>query len=269
MIFSYEYFINLLYSKIKSDDSFYYELLVTVVKNPNRYTGNFRLSNVKTKLIQNVTQSREIKFGDFMEEIITDYIEKIGYINISKNIGFDTEGNILSADQVFKKDSTIYLIEQKIRDDHDSTKKRGQYDNFRKKYTLLKNNYPDYNINAIMWFIDDSLVKNKRYYLNELSAEKMSNVTLNIVYGGALFTEILNHKEVWNEICSYLLKNKQDRSNEILNIPDFDTSPEILTALKKLKKYEPKLYNKLMSTNSKYIQLRKELFPTGYNLSLI
>lgn len=125
MILSYEYFINRLNSKVKSDDSFYYDLLITVIKNPNRYTGNFRLSNAKTKLIQNVTQSREIKFGDFMEEIITEYIEKMGYINLSKNIGTDAEGNPLSADQVFKKESTIYLIEQKIRDDHDSTKKRG------------------------------------------------------------------------------------------------------------------------------------------------
>ena len=67
--FTYEHFIDKLNAKIKSDESFIYELLVTAVKNPNRYTGIFRLSNAKTKLIQNVTQSREIKFGDFMEEI--------------------------------------------------------------------------------------------------------------------------------------------------------------------------------------------------------
>lgn len=123
MIKTYNEFINLLNKKIKSDEQFVYELLITVIKNPNRYTGIFRLSNAKTKLIQNVTQSREIKFGDFMEEIITDYIFDMGYKNIDKNIGCDEEGNALSADQVFIKDKTLYLIEQKIRDDHDSTKK--------------------------------------------------------------------------------------------------------------------------------------------------
>lgn len=112
--------------------------MVTVVKNPNRYTGIFRLSNAKTKLIQNVTQSREIKFGDFMEEI-----------------------------------------------------------------------------------------------------------------------------------CAYLLKNKQERSNEILYIPDFDTSEEIFLALKKLKRCEPTLYRKLISNTPAYAQLRNELFPTKYNLNRV
>ena len=86
MIITYEDFIFILNSKIKSDDEFFYELLCTVVSNPNRYTGIFRLSSAKTKLIQNVTQSREIKFGDFMEDIITKYIEKIGYKNYTRHL---------------------------------------------------------------------------------------------------------------------------------------------------------------------------------------
>ncbi len=269
MIITYDRFIERLNNRIKSDASFFYELLVTVVKNPNRYTGIFRLSNAKTKLIQNVTQSREIKFGDFMEEIVTEYIEKMGYINLNKSIGTDAEGNALSADQVFRKQDTVYLIEQKIRDDHDSTKKRGQYENFRKKYTLLRSKYPDCNINATMWFIDDSLVKNKNYYLGEARAERTPNVEKNIFYGGDLFSELFGRIDVWTEICSYLLKNKQERSNDILNIPDFDTSDEILEALRKLKRNEPSLYRKLISSAPEYVQLRNELFPTKHNLNKV
>lgn len=269
MIMTYEHFIERLNNRVKSDDSFFYELLVTVVKNPNRYTGIFRLSNAKTKLIQNVTQSREIKFGDFMEDIITEYIASMGYTNLDKNIGTDTEGNALSADQVFRKGNTVYLIEQKIRDDHDSTKKRGQYENFRKKYTLLHRKYPDCCINATMWFIDDSLVKNKNYYTGEASAENTPSVTKNIFYGGDLFSNLFGRMDVWNEVCSYLLRNKQERSDEILNIPDFDTSNEILDALRKLKRNEPTLYRKLLSSTPAYVQLRNELFPTNHNLSRI
>ena len=269
MIMTYEHFIQKLNNRIKSDDSFFYELLVTVVKNPNRYTGIFRLSNAKTKLIQNVTQSREIKFGDFMEEIVTEYIACMGYTNLDKSIGTDTEGNALSADQVFRKGNTVYLIEQKIRDDHDSTKKRGQYENFKKKYTLLHHKYPDCQINATMWFIDDSLVKNKNFYLGEAAASATPGVSKNIFYGGDLFSVLFGRKDVWNEICAYLLKNKQERSDEILHIPDFDTSDEILAALKKLKRYEPTLYRKLISNASAYVQLRNELFPTGHNLSKV
>ncbi len=269
MLISYEQFVEKMNEKIKSDDSFLYELLVTVIKNPNRYAGIFRLSNAKTKLLQNATQSREIKFGDFMEDIITEYIGLMGYENLDKNIGTDTEGNALSADQVFLKENTVYLIEQKVRDDHDSTKKRGQFDNFRKKYTLLKRKYPDHSINATMWFIDDSLVKNRNYYLAEASAENAAGITLNILYGKTLFNDIFSRIDVWNEICSHLEQNKIERSNEVLYIPDFDTSDEVLAALRKLKAEQRSLYNKLLSDLPAFVQLRKELFTTGYNLGRV
>lgn len=50
MIMSYEEFKKKLDEAIKSDDDLYYELLVTVIKNPKRYTGIFRLTNAKMKL---------------------------------------------------------------------------------------------------------------------------------------------------------------------------------------------------------------------------
>lgn len=269
MILTYEYFINKLNEKIKSDADFCYELLKTVIANPNRYTGIFRLSNAKTKLVQNVTQSREIKFGDFMEDIVTIYIEKMGYANLNKSIGVDENGDALSADQVFYNDTTVYLIEQKIRDDHDSTKKRGQYANFKKKFSLLKALYPDKQINATMWFIDSSLVKNKNYYLAESQKDISDNLSLNILYGEALFSLLFNRTDVWEELTSYLQRNKKERSDEILTIPDFDTSDEILLALRKLKANEPGLYRKLTSNKPEYIQLRAELFTNNINLSRI
>lgn len=266
---TYEEFKTTLNNKIKDDDDFNYELLKTVINNPKRYTGIFRLSNAKTKLIQNVTQSREIKFGDFMEEIITVYIDKMGYENKDKNIGTDEEGNNLNADQVFIKDDTAYLIEQKIRDDHDSTKKRGQFQNFQKKYELLKRTYPNKKISATMWFIDNGLKKNRKYYTEEASKNSNINIDLHIFYGEDIFINLFNRPDVWEELCSYLMKNKKERNNEILNIPDFDKSPEMLKALKRLKNEEPKLFKKLSSDKPEYIQLREELFTTSTNLNLL
>ena len=66
----YEDFISELNRTIKYDAEFYRDLLEKVIDNPRRYTGIFRISNVRTKLIQNATQSREIKFGDFLENIV-------------------------------------------------------------------------------------------------------------------------------------------------------------------------------------------------------
>ena len=42
-----------------------------------------------------------------------------------------------------------------------------------------------------MWFVDDSLVKNKNYYLSEI--EKMNkayNCTVELCYGGELFNKL-------------------------------------------------------------------------------
>ena len=269
MIFTYEFFVNKLNEKIKSDSDFYYELLQTVISTPNRYTGIFRLSNAKTKLIQNVTQSREIKFGDFMEDIVTLYIDKMGYTNLNKNIGTDEEGNPLNADQVFYDDNTVYLIEQKIRDDHDSTKKRGQYQNFKKKFSLLEKSYPNKRIVAVMWFIDSSLVKNKKYYNAECQKDAKANRELHVYYGETLFLSLFNRLDVWEEIVAYLQRNKVERSGDILVIPDFDTSDEMLHALRRLKIEKPKLYNKLISNKPEYIQLRAELFTNNINLSKV
>ena len=269
MILTYDFFVKKLNEKIKSDEDFYYELLKNVIDNPNRYTGIFRLSNAKTKLIQNVTQSREIKFGDFMEEIITIYIDKMGYENLNKRIGTDENGDSLNADQVFLGGDTVYLIEQKIRDDHDSTKKRGQYANFKKKFSLLERKYPNKKINATMWFIDGGLVKNKNYYISESNKDITDNRQLNILYGDALFSFLFDRLDIWDEIVSYLQKNKQERSDEILTIPDFDTSNEMLIALRRLKAVDPKRYNKLISNKPAYIQLRAELFTNNINLGRI
>ncbi|MEA4821090.1 MAG: hypothetical protein VB122_02470 [Erysipelotrichales bacterium] len=263
MIITYEKFMDKLNKKIKSGEDFYLELLKTVIDNPSRYCGLFRLSNAKTKLIQNVTQSKEIKFGDFMEDIATDYINLLGYKNQEKGIGCDENGDRLNADQFFIKDNIMYLVEQKIRDDHDSTKKRGQFANFDKKVRLIKKQHPGMHLVAIMWFIDDGLVKNKNYYKQEMNNSNYSDTDLFLYYGGEFFESLNGGAEVWDEMVSYLERNRMENSQDIFTIPDFDSSDEILNALLNL----PRIYwKKLLSNNTKYDLLRKELFSSGDNL---
>ena len=60
-----------------------------------------------------------------------------------------------------------------------------------------------------------------------------------------------------------------ERSEEMLIIPDFDTSDEMLVALRKLKVRNRSLFTKLMSNRPEYVQLRAELFPTGHNFNRI
>lgn len=67
-----------------------------------------------------------------MEELLTEYISRLGYTNFNKNLGADENGDFLNVDQYFTDEQTIYIVEMKIRDDYNSTKKRGQYSDFSK-----------------------------------------------------------------------------------------------------------------------------------------
>ncbi|VEU77042.1 hypothetical protein [Mycoplasmopsis columbina] len=61
-------------NKIAYGENLYTTLIEKIIYEPHRYVSNFRLSNPKEKIIQNLSQSREIKFGDFIEEIANLYI---------------------------------------------------------------------------------------------------------------------------------------------------------------------------------------------------
>nr|WP_246059062.1 hypothetical protein [Campylobacter troglodytis] len=82
---SYDEFKHRLNARIFGQD-LNYEILLTVLKNPEPYIGLFRITNAKTKLIQNLTQSCEIKFKGFIEEVLTAYISQMDYENLDKNI---------------------------------------------------------------------------------------------------------------------------------------------------------------------------------------
>ncbi len=268
MLISYEDFNNKLKTKLSDNIILYYDLLVKIINNPYRFIGNFRVTNTKTKLVQYVTQSREILFGYFMEDIIYEYLSLMGYTHMDKYIGQSSENKPLNADQLFSANDTIYLIEQKIRDDHDSSKKRGQFNNFKEKISLLTNKYPHNQIISIMWFIDDNFNKNKNFYKHEISTLTFDNVF--IKYGKELFEDTLHRIDVWDELYSHLETNYHERSHEVLQIPDLDTSNEFLEVLRKLKDNEKQLYKKLTSSNKKeYIELRSRLFPNGTNFRRI
>ena len=121
------------------------DLINKVASNPDRYIGIFRPTTPELKLIQNITQSHEISFGDFVEDIITVYLGKY-YKNLPKRATY--KGETILFDQLFEYNNKIFMIEQKMRDDHDSTKKRGQFENFIKKVEYLKETYPNKEIEA-------------------------------------------------------------------------------------------------------------------------
>lgn len=111
-------FNETIFEKSKAD------LLEKIAHSPSRYIGLFRPTKPSAKILQNLLQSHEIRFGDAFECVIEKYLQLKGCKILQKNFT-TTKGDALNIDQCFRKDDKTYFIEQKVRDDHDSTKKKG------------------------------------------------------------------------------------------------------------------------------------------------
>jgi len=219
------------------------DLLEKISNYPDRYIGLFRPTKPKAKILQNLLQSNEIRFGDALELLFEKYFEQLGFNILEKRIGDGKE--YLDLDQIFKSGKYIYFIEQKVRDDHDSTKKRGQIGNFEKKINALLKLYKEKELKCYTYFIDPGLVKNKKYYLQELvKIQSDYNVFTKLCYGKDFWDEI-EHPEIWNELLKYLERWKK----EIPDMPSINFDEDAKNTFEEIKDIEVSVYRKLFNNN--------------------
>jgi len=222
---------------------------------PERYIGFFRPTKPKGKIIQNLTQSAEIKFGDAFERIIEKYFNMFGFKSLDK-MYIRQDKKVLNLDQLFEKDDKIIFIEQKIRDDHDSTKKRGQIANFIQKIEILQQNYPKKEIEAIFYFIDDALKKNRNYYQEKIDEIKDDyGIECYLFYGRELFEKY--EINVWDEIIKYLKQWK----NEIPELPEINFDKDVEKNFEEIKKVEPHKFKKIFSNDEIFNQMMLTISP--------
>ena len=258
-LIDYNYFQESLNKKLFEDS--YSDLVRKIAENPERYIGLFRPTKPKTKLIQNITQSHEIRFGDALEYIFERYFEQLGFKLLNKVVE-DNEGNALNIDQLFQKGNTIYMIEQKVRDDHDSTKKRGQFDNFENKYSVVSSIYRDETVVPIMWFIDDSLTKNRGYYQPEM--DRMSSdygCHAYLFYGSQLFDRYGGISDIsadmWDETLEYLQRWKET----LPDMPEINFDLNAKDVFDEIKSLNTSIYRKLLDNNDIIDQIFPIIFP--------
>lgn len=242
--------VKTVYKDAKSD------LLNKVASNPDRYIGIFRPTSPRVKLIQNITQSHEISFGDFIEDVITTYLGNY-YTNLNKRAYYKNEEILF--DQLFEYNNKIFMIEQKMRDDHDSTKKRGQFENFVKKIEYLLETYPDKDIEAGMWFVDNSLTKNKRYYQSKMNEYNNPRIKLHLFYGDE-FTNYLYKQTIWDEMTEYLIRWKM-RDDDAIEL-NFENDWENVKS-ELLEKVSVRNWKKIINNKDVVSQILPILFPTG------
>lgn len=238
------------------------DLIRKIATYPERYAGLFRPTKPKAKIIQNLLQSHEIRFGDAFEILIEKYLQENNFDILNKR--FKDNGDTLELDQMFSNKNTIYFVEQKVRDDHDSSKKRGQIDNFEKKISAILEEYKGKKVVGFFYFIDDSFTKNKNFYTEEI--QKLSTdygLVLHLSYGNNLF-EKLNKLEIWDEILDHLKAWK----NNIPDLPEinFDKNPQ--ASFEEIKHLKPLVYRKLLS-NPDLDGLLCVLFPEKLTLNLL
>jgi hypothetical protein len=241
------------------------ELLVRLASNPERFIGLFRPSKPSTKILQHLLQSYEIRMGDALEEIIGLVIQGQGYILLDKNIQGENN-ELLRLDQYFTDGKKYYFIEQKIRDDHDSTKKRGQMQNFEKKLKALHRKHGS-NLVGIMYFIDPDFSKNKNYYQEEIQKlrGKYEQVEIHLFYVKQLF-EYLGIANFWDQMLSWLKKWKED----LPEIPEINFDANPYESFMEVKDTNLGIWQKIISNDKLWEEgIIKALFRTGDTLKLI
>ena len=243
------------------------ELLIKLADRPGRFVGLFRPTKPGAKILQHLLQSHEIRFGDAMEELIFEFLKDWGFKVLPKIIIPDPANprKKLDIDQYFTDGETYYFIEQKVRDDHDSTKKRGQISNFEAKLEYLYRKHGQ-NLIGIMYFIDPDLVKNKNYYIKELN--KMANtygVDLHLLYGKELF-EFFDKLDVWNDLLSWLTRWK-DSLPELPEI-NFDNNPQ--DSFNEIKDLEIESWRKILENEKLWEEgIMLAIFRNGETLRLL
>lgn len=261
-IIKYEEFRNFLNDYIFEKSKI--KLLKSISDTPERYVGIFRPTKPKGKILQNLFQSHEIKFGDAMEIIIERYLTLKKCEQLEKKYTH-IDGSKLNIDQCFRNNNVIYVVEQKLRDDHDSSKIRGQVLNFEKKLSTLQSNYPNERIEGVMYFIDPDLKKNTNYYLDVF--KKISSdygVQVNLFYGSEFF-DYLNFSDVWEEIIEHLTKWREG----IPELPkiNFDSAPK--SSFEEIKNMSPADYRRLFDNYEALVDIYRILFPKCATLRLL
>ena len=240
------------------------ELLKNIAERPERFIGLFRPTKPGAKILQHILQSHEIRFGDAFEELIGEILRELGFSILNKSI-VGENGDSLSLDQYYEDKGVYYFIEQKVRDDHDSTKKRGQISNFETKLETLYKKHKD-KLVGIMYFIDPDLSKNKNYYLPELKRlSEFYGVNTHLLYGKELF-DYLGKPDLWEQILSWL-KQWKDSLPEIPEI-DFDKTPE--ESFEEIKEFPIRYWRKLLENEKLWVEgIIRAIFKKGDVLKLV
>jgi hypothetical protein len=243
--------------------------LEKLADSPERLVGILHANSFELGSITSFGISRNNSFGNALEKIFRKIVENNGWdskitsYKLSDHEIIISGKTSISVDHVFCKGGTVVFIEQKIRDDHDTSKWSGQWNNFKDKLESLVKIYSDKEVVGVMWMIDSSLTRNKENYKRSIESltDNYQNKAL-LVYGNEIddvFNKFEDTKgEYYNLLYSFI--EQWYEKNEIIpndKIPEvnFDKYPdEVLKVFNSMSK------KKLLKLFSNEVVI-KEVFP--------
>ncbi|MFA0730508.1 MAG: hypothetical protein LKKZDAJK_002394 [Candidatus Fervidibacter sp.] len=246
------------------------KLLRKLVNEPERFLGLFRPSKPKGKLFQHLLQAREIGFGDALEEIVAGWLEHYGYQRLDNRIRVN--GETMECDHYALSPNQDFglLIEQKVRDDHDSSKARGQWrNNFAPKVRALCYKH-DGKLIAVTYFVDPVFRKNYNLYEREAQQlrQELGLPSIYVWYGKELFEKLpFANPDDWDKMLAWLEQWQMD----LPDLPDVNwENPEAIADLQRIARHSPSLWRRFAEQESLWREGYVDvLFPSRSGLHAI
>jgi hypothetical protein len=246
------------------------KLLRKLVNEPERFLGLFRPSKPKGKLFQHLLQAREIGFGDALEEIVARWLEHYGYQRLGNRIRVNGETMECDHYALSPNQDFVLLVEQKVRDDHDSSKARGQWrNNFAPKVRALCYKH-DGKLIAVTYFVDPTFRKNYNLYEREARQlrQELGLPSIHVWYGRELFENLpFANPDDWDKMLVWLERWRMD----LPDLPDVNwETPEAIADLQRIARHSPSLWRRFAEQESLWQEGYVDvLFPSRSGLHAI
>lgn len=154
--------------------------------NEKRLVNPYGTTPYKVVLLQTLETSSGIRLGYANQGVISALLEESGYVKLPTTVTA-ADGMTLAIDHLVQKQGVIYMIEQKAKDDHDSSNRLAQLKSFIKKYETVVALYPGIEVVPIFYFLDSRFYKNKKYFQKQIELSGKGD-TCKLLYEEELFS---------------------------------------------------------------------------------
>ncbi len=236
---------------------------------------------ISDALRSTILQQEQIAYGQNTEKVFGEVLKMFGGVILSNSVSFakwDRNKNAI-IDHVVELPASkqILVIEQKLKDNHDSTKNEGQCSDLLSKSNAIKaqyaSTYPGYEIIPVMFYLVDTQHGSKKSTTERLSAANGA-----VCYGKEFFDTFFpqNADEAWSIVNEKVL-SIQRHTELIINLDNDYTISETVAFANQSKRNrnrvikvlnDPLMENILKAWSSQGEYKEKVLSAVNYQLPL-